>query len=405
MEIELISSNPDLYRLWREVLTDLHSPDWRLLQSTDCKTASSADLSIWDYQPGMRLPEGAIGHPYRNLFLLHRAHLAGFQEKMEGTVASIILQPALRATLASYLSLALAAHAERLRTEGSLRADRDEMLQCLIRANLGLQECDQDRTNFLSRALHDLRAPLTALSGYCSLLLNEPLGELNEDQAEVIRRMQHSVKRLSSMADSMFDLSVGRQVKQSPLLQPGNIRACVDQAAHEMMPLAAGKQISLSVNLTAATTPLYFEPGKIERVIINVLDNACKFTRRPGEIEVRGYPFFWERREPRGRVVFGIDLRNRASGEPNSYRIDIRNTGAPIPNEQLKEIFEEYTSYGGSCDRPGAGLGLAICGMILRQHNGRIWAENTSSGPLFALVLPFHRGKAVLIDKQNSQVR
>jgi two-component system sensor histidine kinase ResE len=221
--------------------------------------------------------------------------------------------------------------------------------------------------------------------------LNEPLGELNEDQEEVIRRMQHSVKRLSGMTNAMFELSVGRQMKRTPDLQVGDIRDCIDHAAHEIMPVAESKQISLSIDLTSYISPLYFEPVKIEQVLVNILDNACKFTRRPGEIEIRGYPFFWERREPRGKVVFSLDRRTQFCREPNSYRIDVRNSGAPIPNEHLKGIFEEYTSYGGSRDRSGAGLGLAICAMILRQHNGEIWAENTVAGPLFAIVLPIHR--------------
>jgi len=155
------------------------------------------------------------------------------------------------------------------------------------------------------------------------------------------------------------------------------------------MLFADSKQISISVDLADQAPPLYFEPGQIEQVLINLLDNACKFTHRQGEIEIRGYPFFWERREPRGKVVFGTDRRNQTSREPNSYRIDIRDSGSPMPEEQLKGIFEEYTSYAGSRDRSGAGLGLAICGMILRQHNGRIWAENTEAGPLFAFVLPY----------------
>jgi signal transduction histidine kinase len=398
MQIQLISTDPDLYHFCRGILGEFCELSWTLSQLPDWETAGSADLHIWDYQPEMSFSDSVHRHLSRHLFLVRRAHLAGFWEKI-GRGANVILQPASRAALASYLTLAVEPNPERAQAENALRADRDEMLQCLIQANLRLQEYDQDRTNFLSRAVHDFRAPLTALNGYCSLLLSEPLGELNEDQAEVIRRMQHSVKRLSGMANAMFELSVGRQMKRIPDLQVGDIRDCVDHAAHEIMPLAESKQISLSVDLTSYAPPLYFEPIKIEQVFVNLLDNACKFTRGPGEIEIRGYPFFWERREPRGKVVFSLDRRRHLSQEANSYRIDVRNSGAPIPNEQLKGIFEEYTSYGGSRDRSGAGLGLAICAMILRQHNGEIWAENTVSGPLFAVVLPIHRGE-LDVDKQ-----
>jgi signal transduction histidine kinase len=74
--------------------------------------------------------------------------------------------------------------------------------------------------------------------------------------------------------------------------------------------------------------------------------------------------------------------------EANSYRLDICNSGSPIPREHLVRIFEEYTSYAGGRDRSGGGLGLAICRMIITEHDGKIWAENTSAGPMISLVIP-----------------
>jgi signal transduction histidine kinase len=205
--------------------------------------------------------------------------------------------------------------------------------------------------------------------------------------------MQNSAKRLSRMANDMFELSVGKQIKRTLNLQPADIRDCIDQAIHEIMPLAESREISISVDLASIDRDLYLESGQIEQVLINILHNACKFTERRGAIELRGYPSFWERREPRGKASFELDRRLQNSCRPNCYRIDVQNSGLPIPKEQLKTIFEEYSSYGGSRDRSGAGLGLAICGLILRQHNGFIWAENTEAGPLFAFVLPYYGKK------------
>src|SRR5207237_7947878 len=104
------------------------------------------------------------------------------------------------ATLTAFLGLAVTTQDERISTAHSLRADRDEILQCLIETNLKLQEYDQDRTNFLARAVHDFRAPLTSISGYCGLLLSEPFRSLNDNQREVLQRMLHSTNRLSRMS-------------------------------------------------------------------------------------------------------------------------------------------------------------------------------------------------------------
>jgi two-component system clock-associated histidine kinase SasA len=86
--------------------------------------------------------------------------------------------------------------------------------------------------------------------------------------------------------------------------------------------------------------------------------------------------------------------RYRDSRSPNSYRIDIRDSGPQIPAEYIGKIFEEYTSYVGSQDRSGGGLGLAICRMIIHAHEGRVWMENTEYGPMFSFVLPVHSAKA-----------
>jgi signal transduction histidine kinase len=70
--------------------------------------------------------------------------------------------------------------------------------------------------------------------------------------------------------------------------------------------------------------------------------------------------------------------------------VDVSDTGTGISTEYLESVFEEYTSYTGSQDRSGGGLGLAICKMILSAHGGRIWAENYSAGARLSFVLPMN---------------
>ena len=275
------------------------------------------------------------------------------------------------------------------------------MLQSLIQANLKIQEYDQDRTNFLTRAVHDFRAPLTALRGYCDLLLGELMGPLSQNQKEVLRRMQHSAERLTRMAAGMFELSMGRHAKMRPELGRGDLRDCVEQAFHEITPFADEKRIALTVNLEPCEEDLYFESRHIEQLLINLLDNACKFAPKAGTIAIRGGPFFWERRGSQSQIVIPKDRRRRSSRQPNSYRIDIQDSGMPIPTDHLERIFEEYVSYPNGADRDGAGLGLAICKMIVTQHEGRIWAENTSLGPVFSFVLPLSPSKPLHSMERN----
>jgi len=354
----------------------------------DCPV--DGDVYIWDDHGRMTPPAHLDQTWSRHLFVVHRQDISRYADRTEDVSAAVILlKPVTRACLSVFLELAAAAVQERGSMTRALRAERDEILQCLIQSNLQIQRYDQDRTNFLARAVHDFRAPLMTANGYCGLLLTEALGPENAEQKEVLRRMQHSIKRLSRMASAMFELSVGKQAKREPNLIRGQIRECVEQALHEIAPLADDKRITISVDLKSESGPLFFEPGKIEQVLINILENACKFTPKSGEIELRGYPYFWERRVNGGMEV-SADRRHRRSREPNSYRIDIRDSGPRIPDERLSRIFEEYTTYEGGSDRSGAGLGLAICKMILSAHEGRVWAENSNAGPRFCIVLPLH---------------
>jgi signal transduction histidine kinase len=389
MTINLISSDAHLFTLCHEILAEL--PEFGKSLTLSMTSADhgrpSADLYIWDFHPNLSFPEPLAPNPLRHLFLVDRKDLTAFYERSGSFDGSVLLKPVSRPTLATFLLPAASPGAAR-----SLRADRDEILQCLIQTNLKLQEYDHDRTTFLARAVHDFRAPLTALRGYCGLLLSEPLGTLTQSQRDVLQRMQHSVNRLSRMASAMFELSVGRHVKRQPELKAGDIRACVEQALHEVAPFADEKSLAITPDLEACAESLHFESGQIEQVLINILDNACKFTPKAGSIEIRGYPYFWERRHVAATVPTAAERRVRTVHHPNSYRIDISDSGAPIPEQHLNRIFEEYTSYAGGRDRSGGGLGLAICKMIIAQHDGRVWAENRPSGPSFSIVIPIRRG-------------
>ena len=100
------------------------------------------------------------------------------------------------------------------------------------------------------------------------------------------------------------------------------------------------------------------------------------------------YSFFWDRRHPR-TWTDAAERRVDDCRKPNSFRVDIRDSGPGIPVEQLDSIFEQYTQYSGTQDRTGGGLGLAICKMLVTRNHGRVWAETSDSGATFSLIIPF----------------
>jgi signal transduction histidine kinase len=326
---------------------------------------------------------------WKHFFFVEAADVERVRSSILSDKANILLKPVSRAALQAFLADAFdRAAAAQARTIEVLRGDRDELLQCLMQTNLKLQEYDHDRTRFLARAVHDFRAPLTAITGYCDLLLAEDLGNLTGQQRDVLERMQRSARKLSRMASAMFQLSIAPRVEVSLDMQACDIRDCIDQAIHELMPFAQDRRLTLCSNVLPPAEPVWFDRIKIEQVLVNLLDNACKFAPRGGTIDVTGYPYYWENNAGDDTAPIAVGSREQ---RPNAYRVEIRDTGPGIAPAHLTSIFEEYTSYGGGSDRSGGGLGLAVCRMILNQHKGRIWAQSSDAGTVFSFVLPTQR--------------
>jgi signal transduction histidine kinase len=386
IKVQITPHDLDFYKLCRDVLAEF---DRQGVEFADEFSDESADLYVWDYSPGMKIPDKEERLISKHLFLVERKDLNEFRNDYPDGQAAVLLKPVTREVLSAFLVRTIALRDRPTETGASLRSDRDEMLQCLIEASLKLQEHDHDRTTFLARGIHDFRAPVTAINGYCSLLLAEDLGPLSSEQQEVLQRMQRSARRLSRMVSAMFQLHVGRHVKRRLEIRKHDILECLNQALYETKTLADAKQISIAVELETESSALYFEQGQIEQLLVNLLDNACKFTPKGGKIDIRGYPFFWERRFLSSQTHPGYERRRHSRAAPNSYRIDVRNSGPAIPSQHLQRIFDEYTSYADSQNLSG-GLGLAICRMIASQHDGAIWAENTEDRAMFSFVLPFY---------------
>jgi signal transduction histidine kinase len=387
MIVALISEDQRLYELCKAILTEL-SPETehQLFIPEPSVPLPNADVYIWDRLPELDVALRLVTEElHRHIFLIDRSDLAGAGAALRG--AMLALRPVTKAALAAWLEQAETFRAESFSQPANGKA---RSLAALSEANLRLQECDQDRTSFLARVMHDFRAPLTATNGYCGLLLAEELGPLSDIQKEVLTRTQNSLKRLSRMTSAMFHLAVGWRVPRVPNLKEGDVRECVEQSIHETQPLAAERRIQVTTELTPLNQAIYFDPEEMLQVLTNLLENACKFASKGGRIAVRGYPYFWERRSagPNGSV--NVERRGSQRATPNAFRFDVSNTGPAIAAERLNRIFDEYTSFGGS-EEGGTGLGLAICKLIVQQHRGRIWAENHAGGPMISFVLPIER--------------
>lgn len=377
IKISLFSDDAQFIELCkRTVMTVAEARTWRA-QVIQGDVNADSDVAIYDfsYLAGLTSTRKIR---YQDIVIVGREQIEFVQSLIGHTLPCLLLKPIAEPSL----RLALDESVKRCRSE--YQEEKRTLLQLTLEAVFKLQEYDHDRVNFLARGMHDFRAPLTALKGYCGLLLDRELNVIDSHHAEILKRMQHSINRLSRMADGMLQLSVRDKLDAKLDLQDADLAACVNQAISEVAGRLQEKDIQLAVDLEPAPEGLVCDLDRIEQVLVNILDNACKFTPRRGSIEIRGCSTFWEpESSPRQ-----IDRRMSNLPALNAYRLDISDSGPGIPIEQLPKIFEEYTSFSGGRDRSGVGLGLAISKLLISQHKGKIWAECAGNRTVFSFILP-----------------
>lgn len=401
MRICVVSEDRSLLKWCQEIL---HGPWQERAELTVVgprgPIPDQAELFLWDAEglgEGLPALSGSRAKAH-HVFLLRREQLRLLEPVLPEQAFTVLVKPVDPARLRLILGSCLDGCAPR-QGMAWLEKERDTILECLLDANLLLQEYDEQRSNFLARAVHDFRAPLTALTGYCGLLLSGRLGPLAARQTDVLQRMQHSVQRLGRTAMAMLELSGDRLADPKPVLREASLEECVRRALHEMLSVTEEKNLRVMVNLEPPTEVLRFEAAQIEQVLVHILESACKFTPQGGTIEIRGFPCVWER-----GVTVGEEF---AAGAPsrraNAYRIEVTDTGPAVPEEWLERMFEACSRSQGAQDRSGGGLGLAICRWIVRAHQGEIFAFSRPRGFTLAFVLPYSR-RRVLHGGANPEV-
>lgn len=377
VQLCLVSECPDAY-------PHPESNQVKLIRLRPEDPVPEADVYVWDYAPGINLRSRIAAHDAaQHLVLADTKYLDEIGRLPHS--ACILLKPVSAFTLRAFVDMAWKAWElrQQAREAATLRLDRDALLQYVLEVNLRLQEYDQERSNFLARAIHDFRAPLTALHGYCGLLGEGKLGSVNTGQRELLERMRYSTRRLTRLAGGTLDLLTQGHVNRAPDRREGDIAEALDQALQDVDPFLQDKQIEIDVQLEPVVGTLLFEAEQIQQVFMNLLENSSKFTPKDGRITIRGYPV--RRGESTPEKGSASELQAKVG---DGYRVDVMDSGPGVPAHLAEKIFEQYASYGGNGDRSGGGLGLAICRAVLLSHGGVIWATPTDDGGCFSFVLP-----------------
>lgn len=231
-------------------------------------------------------------------------------------------------------------------------------------ANRRLEKLDKVRVEFLNTATHELRVPVTIVHGYCSLFSEMGVDNLTEQQREFLAAAHDSSEKLVDLVNQMLDLSRFEAGKMQLELATADVSGTVSGVCREMQALAGQEGLELRCEIPERVLASY-DPSTIERVLVNLLGNAIKFTPEGGRVQVS------------------------LSETPGEVRICVEDTGKGIPADGLDRVFEEFSQVGREDAQRGTGLGLAISKKIVESHGGRIWVESTPGlGSRFSFSLP-----------------
>jgi two-component system, sensor histidine kinase and response regulator len=274
----------------------------------------------------------------------------------------------------------------------------DELLarvRSLLRLKHSVDERDQiarQRENFVSCLAHDLRTPLLASSRMLVLLQEEALGALPPEAADALGIMYRSNQNLLVMVNNLLEIYRHASGKKMLHLMPANVPALLEEVAAELLPLAAQKGLELNLHLPkaeAAALPLQVmaDHTELRRVLVNLLDNAIKFTDK-------------------GHVRVGVEVLNggkdRAAaatiGNNPGLKISIQDSGPGISPADRVNLFDRFAQ--GQHRRGGSGLGLHLSHQIISLHGGELRFEPApEGGSIFTIILPATQATAMKISQ------
>jgi signal transduction histidine kinase len=245
------------------------------------------------------------------------------------------------------------------------------------------------RTIALASAAHELKTPLSVMTGYTDLLLGQLLGPLNEQQKKVLEEMKQSGLRLQRFVQDFLAFSALESGKIRISKEVGDVNECIAEVLEHWSSRFEQKKIRWEFRPDSGLPAILFDPLKLQHVISNLIDNAVKFTPSSGNVRVSTSSYLWERRSYRQALPFANDRRTSREHTPNAIRVCVSDTGPGIPPEYHQEIFSEFLRLQQTSDSHGMGLGLAIARRLIEAHSGKIWVESEPGhGSTFCLLLP-----------------
>ncbi len=237
------------------------------------------------------------------------------------------------------------------------------------RRSEALAEIDRAKTIFFSNVSHEFRTPLTLMLGPLEEVLAKPDGEPLEEHRSLIQVAHRNGVRLLKLVNTLLDFSRIEAGRMQANFEPVDLAAFTAELASSFRSTIERAGLCLLVDCPPLPERIYVNPDMWEKVILNLISNAFKFTFE-GEVSVACRP----------------------SPDHRGVEVTVRDTGAGIPAEELPYLFERFRRVEGARGRSieGSGIGLALVQELVKLHGGSIRVESqVGRGSAFTICLPY----------------
>jgi two-component system sensor histidine kinase BarA len=251
-----------------------------------------------------------------------------------------------------------------------------------------LKELDRLKSNFLATVSHELRTPLTSIIGYSEMLAEGIAGEMSQEQRDFVMTIREKGEQLLGLIKGLLDLSKLESGTMNLRKGPLNVVTLVRDVAQTMAPSARKKNIELGTDVERALPELWGDVERLRQVLLNLIENALKFTPSGGSVCVAARTGVLElpRTDDEGLVLLG--------GRRRAVQISVADTGIGIPAAERDRVFDAFYQIDSSSTREhgGTGLGLSIVKRLIDAHDGMVRIEdNVPRGSIFIVTLPLKR--------------
>ena len=242
----------------------------------------------------------------------------------------------------------------------------EEVNRKLTEANANLKDLDRLKSRFFANISHELRTPLTLILAPIESMLSGDVGEFDREQQHMLAGIKRSALSLLKLIDDLLDLSRLEESRLKLRIGEVDLHSFLSRLVDYARPLAERKQIGVTL---ASNGSIHVEADeeKLERVVVNLLTNAFKFT------------------DPGGRVSVKLE-----DGGERAY-ITVEDTGVGIPPRDLGRVFDRFHQVDASITRKhvGAGIGLALVRELTELHNGSLSVSSEQGvGSAFTVGIP-----------------